>query len=317
MRKDVLVAIAAVVAILAIAYGLSAVRPAVAPTVAPTASPAAATSTAPPGADTVVMRVNGEPVTQREFAYFVSSLPEQMQGFFNNPAGRRQMAEQYVRMKVLEQEASRMGADKDPDVSARMKFGHTNLAVEYALQKIAGNASEAQLRAEYDKNRGKHTATDLRHVLIAYQGGRIPSTHGAALPPDQVMERAKKIAAQLRAGADFADVARKESDDTGSARQGGLIGPVPRGSLPPEMERVVETLQPGQVSDPVRSEFGIHIFRVDGRHPQSFEEVKASLKQEVQQSVVNETVVRLQKSARVDLDPKYFPPAAPAKAPKG
>jgi parvulin-like peptidyl-prolyl isomerase len=316
MKKDVLVAIAAVVAILAIAYGLSAVHPAVAPTVAPAAS-ATATSTAPPGADNVVMRVNGEAVTEREFAYFVSSLPEQMQAFFTNPAGRRQIAEQYVRMKVLEQEATRLGADKDPGVTARMKFGHTNLAVDYALQKIAGDASDAQLRAEYDKNRGKYAVTDLRHILVAYQGGRIPSTHGAALPPDQAMERAKKILAELRAGADFAATARKESDDSGSGAQGGLIGAVPRGSLPPDMERVVEPLQPGQLSEPVRSEFGIHIFRVDSRHPQSFEEVKALLKQQFQQSTVNDAVTRLQKGAHVELDPKYFPAAPATTPPKG
>jgi PPIC-type PPIASE domain len=236
-----------------------------------------------------------------------------MQGFFNNPAGRRQMAEQYVRMKVVAQEAQRLGADRDPDVAARMKFGQTNLAVEYALQKISVKPTDAQLHAEFEKNKSKLAVTDLRHILIGYEGSRVPSVHGKAASPEQAVQRAQRIVAALRAGADFAATAKKESDDTGSAAQGGIIGSIPRGSLPPEMERVVDTLQQGQVSDPVRTEFGIHIFRVDGRHPPSFEDVKVALQQQAQQQAVNEAIARLQKGARVDLDPKYFTGPAPKK----
>ncbi len=308
MKKDVTIAILAILAVFAISYGISTVRPNLPPPKTTAAAPAG--QTAAPGTpnDPVIMRINGEPVTEREFAYFVSSLPEQMQQFYSNPAGRRQMAEQYVRMKVMEQEAKRLGVDNDPDVSARMKFGYTNVAVEYALQKIASKTSDAQLRAEFEKNKNKFSAAELRHILIAYQGGRVPSTHGAALSIEQAMAKAQQIAAALRKGADFAAIARAQSDDTGSAGQGGYIGPVPHGSLPPEMQSAVDKLQPGQISDPVRSEFGIHIFRVDGRRPQSFDEVKQALKQQVQQNTVNDQVVQLQKSASVQYDPKFFPP---------
>ncbi len=310
MKKDITIAILAVVAIFAIVYGLSTMRP----STTPSASTSVPQESRKSGEGAVVMRVNGEAVTEREFGYFVASLPEQMQSFFNNPAGRRQMGEQYVRMKVLAQEAQRLGADKDPDVTARVKFGETNVAVEYALQKI-GNPTEAQLRAEYEKNKAKFTATNLRHVLVAYQGSRVQSVHGPALSPDQAAQKAQKIVAALRAGGDFAAIAKRESDDAGTAGQGGVIGSIPRGALPPDMERVVDTLQPGQISDPVRSEFGVHVIRVDGRRPQSFEEVKAALKQQLQMGTVNETVARLQKSARVELDPKFFPGPGPAPRP--
>ena len=312
MKKDILFAIVAVVIVVLLCY---VVGQQVKYLPAPVQATTAAAVKAEPQPGKVVMSVNGEPVTDREFALFVQALPEQMQAFAMNPAGRREIAKQLVKLKVLEQEGRKLGATDDPEVLARMKFGQTNVFVDYALQKLSANTSEAELRAEYEKNKASFGATELSHIVVAYRGGAIPARSGEAPPFEQAMQKANAIEAQIKGGTPFDQLARNVSDDQSTAANGGKLGALPPGSLPAELQAAIDKLQPGQVSQPVRSQYGIHIFRVDSRHPQSYEDVKPVLQRRAQQTTVTAAVDRLQKSAKVDLDPNFF--GAAEKPPHG
>jgi len=259
------------------------------------------------------MHVNGEPVTEAEFALFLQSLPEQYRQLAASPGVRRELAEQFVRMKVLEQQARKLGADQDPDVAAKMSFGHTNVLLEYALKKIGTQPSEAAMRAAYEKEKGQIPAvTSLAHIVIAYQGGQIQSRASQPLPPELAMQQAQVVIAKIKSGMPFEEAARQYSDDEGSSAQGGKIGDMQPGMLPPELQQVIDKVQPGQISGPIRSQLGIHIFKVLARHAPTFEELKPALTRRVQQDMVQAEVERLQKSAKVDFDPKFFPPAPTA-----
>ena len=315
MKKDIFIAVVAIAAVIGISFAIGTGVTHVPPAAQPVGA-AAGHATASPNPSNVVMRVNGEPVTDREFALFVQSLPEQAQAFAVTGTGRREIANQLVKMKVLEQQARKLGAENDPDVVAKMDFGRTNVFVEYALVKIASaGSSEAALRAEYEKNKASFGATELSHIVIAYQGGAIQPRAGEPLPLDKALQKAMSIEASLRGGTPFEEVAKQESDDQSTAANGGKLGPLPPGALPPEIQSVVDKLQPGEISAPVRSQFGIHIFRLDSRRPQSFDEVKALLQRRVQQGIVTGEVDKLQKAAKVELDPKFF--SGPEKAPRG
>src|SRR5205085_8244131 len=102
MKRDLLIAISAIVVAAALCYGLAMMRPPLAPTPSHPFTLATGPGAAPGAGENVIIRVNGEPITEREFAIFASSLPQQAQMFLGNPAGRRLIAEQYVKMKVLE-----------------------------------------------------------------------------------------------------------------------------------------------------------------------------------------------------------------------
>lgn len=308
MKRDLIVTLAGVAIVCLIAYGLESTGQLVPPQPTPKAESAAG---APPGAKpqadgNVIMRVNGEPVTDRDFVMFVRGLPEQMQAYAANPAGRRQIADQIVKFKVLEQEARKTGAASDPEVAAAMDAGRAKVYVDFLLAKIAASTTEAQLRAAYQKDKGTFGATNLSHILIAYRGGAMPPRGGQPLSMEQAMQRAKEIETKLRQGAEFAPMAAQASDDQTTAATGGKLGAVPSGALPPEIQAVVDKLQPGEISAPVRSQFGVHIFKLDSRHAQSFEDVKSALQRRLQQERVNEAVGRLQKAARVEYDPKFF-----------
>lgn len=321
MKKDISIAAVAVVIVLAVAFGLSQLRPNLP---APDSRPFSGASggaksdkKAAPGDDKVVMRVNGDPITAIEFSRFLENVPAEQRDYFTTPAGRRALADEIVRMKVLEQEAERLGVANDPEVQQQIRMATTQITAGRALQKLADEKIDEKIRQEYEKE--KANARSLRHILIAYAGGQAPAREGKEAPPEAAaMQRAQAISARLRGGADFARTAAAESDDEASGAQGGMLGPVNPQQLPPEIRASVAQLQPGQVSEPVKSQFGIHIFKVEQA---SLEQFDPMVRQAVRQRTAEEAIRKLQAGAKVDLDPQFFPappqaPGGPAAAPK-
>lgn len=306
MKKDIVIAAVAVVIVVALAFGLAALRPNSSSTSSSSGSDGAAAKAL--GSETVVMRVNGDPITEREFNLFLQNAPAEGRQFYGTPAGRRALADELVKLKVLEQEGDRMGIDDDPETKSQIEMATAQITAARALEKLASQKTDERIRAEYEKE--KSSAVSLRHILFAYQGGAAPARGGQQAPPAEVaIQKANAVAARLRGGADFAQTARAESDDEQSGANGGMIGPAKPDQLPPDIAAVVSKLKPGQMSDPVKTQFGVHIFKVE---QPSLEDLRPMLTQRVRQQVATEEVKRLQDAAKVDLDPKFFPPAPAA-----
>jgi parvulin-like peptidyl-prolyl isomerase len=96
-----------------------------------------------------------------------------------------------------------------------------------------------------------------------------------------------------------------------TAERGGELGTFGRGTLPPELEQRVFTLKEGEISDPMPSRFGVHIFRVGKRGTQAIEQVRPAIARRVQQQNTLDRIEVLRKQAKVDFDPKFFPDKAP------
>lgn len=307
MKRDLLIAVVAVALTAAVAFALSAIRADGPKTPsAPFSAAAAADDEAKPGKDDkIVMHVNGQPVTEREFAFFMASAPAEGQAFYASPAGKRALANEVVKLKVLEQEAKKLGVANDPEVQTQLAMVRSQIMAGKALEKLATAKSEEKVRAEYEKEKG--SAMSLRHILLAYEGGQVPPREGkTASSSDAAMKQGQSLVSQLRGGADFAALARQHSDDTQSAAQGGNLGPARPEMLPPDIAAAVAKLKAGDVSEPVKTQFGVHIFKVE---QPSLEDLRPMLLQRVQREVADAEVVRLQNAAKVDLDPKFFPPA--------
>jgi peptidyl-prolyl cis-trans isomerase C len=310
VRKDIVIAVAAVLIIAAVTFGLAKMRPDLPGSPSNPFSTSKDDSESAKTSGKVVMRVNGDPVTEAEFNAFVSAVPEQQRAMLSDPAGKRELANEIVRMKALEQEAQRRGIDKDAELVAQFKLLKTQLIATRALQKLVDERAEKQIQSMYEKEKG--SSLSLRHVVVAYEGGMMPP-RGNGKPPsgEAAMNKANALVARLRGGADFAATARAESDDQQSGQRGGSLGPLKADMLPPEVAAVVTTLKPGQISDPVKTQFGIHIFSV--AQP-TLEDMRPMLQQQVQNQIAQEEVNRLQQAAKVDLDPQFFPPAPAAPA---
>ncbi len=163
---------------------------------------------------------------------------------------------------------------------------------------------EGQAKEFYEKNKEKFTipeTVDISHIFIT--GADAQREGKAENPADQkradrlmalIAQEAggeiDKIFAELKKGADFAALAKKYSEDTGSSQNGGRLEPFPVGSHLPVVNKALETLKPGQFSEPLKSSYGYHIVKLHKRIPpnlQKLSDVKSDilnilLKREVQ-----------------------------------
>jgi len=150
--------------------------------------------------------------------------------------------------------------------------------IELALADVAANVevTEEQLRAAYEQERERFETAEqrhARHILIEVEEGQ----------EDAARSRAESILARVRGGEDFAAVASEVTADAGTKAQGGDLGLITRGMLVGPFEDALFAMQTGEVSEPVRSEFGFHIIRLDdirAGEVQPFEAVREELASE-------------------------------------
>lgn len=314
MKKDLLYSVIGILLVVGICFGLAQMRVEVAPTKSEPFRLDQQTSISTPAvkggpvAGKVVMHVNGEPVTDSEFQTFLSGMPENMQQMAQAPHGRRLIADQIASLIALAQEGRKMGLDNEKETRMRLDADQTNVLAMAALRKLV-TPNDARLREEYAKQKANYEAVELKHILVAYEGGQVPPRQGASpLPLPAAMEKAGQIEAQLRAGGDFAMMAKSQSDDVASGQQGGELGPVPRASLPPEVAAAVFELKPGEISRPLRTPFGVHIFKAGARKSPTFEQMRPQIEAEMQQKLAKETVDRIKNGAKIEMDPAFFGP---------
>jgi parvulin-like peptidyl-prolyl isomerase len=307
VKKDLVIAVIAILVVGGVCYGLAATRPAFAPT-APSPFSTASVGTRVTGR--VVIRVNGEPITETEYEAAYRQLPPEMQQQFASEPGKMAFAEQLVRMKLLEQEGRRLGVEQDPKVAGVLAAQRTDVLADAAAEKLVAQPTEEALKKFYAENKDKFETLNISHILIAYAGGSVPPRAGGSAPAqEEAMRKAIAAYGELKNGADFGATARKYSDDVASLRQGGQLGPVARGMLPKELDARVFQIPVGQFSGPIPSRFGIHIFRVNARSTRPFEQVRTVVSQRVRQQNMFDRVEILRRNAKTDFDEKFFPEA--------
>lgn len=124
--------------------------------------------------------------------------------------------------------------------------------------------TEEELRSEFD--RGPLTEIQARHILLTYPEEATDAQR------DSVRQLARDLRGRAVEGEDFAELAREFSDDTGSAQEGGDLGTFGRGRMVPAFEEAAFALEPGEISEPVESPYGVHLILVEDRIVPDFEE---------------------------------------------
>src|SRR3954468_1740288 len=163
--------------------------------------------------------------------------------------------------------------------------------VKYVLvdaSKLSAKPTPEELQRYYNDHREQFRVQDevnVRHILVKTpQPGPDGKVDQKAV--DAARAKAEDLLKQVKAGADFAALAKKSSEDTGSAENGGSLGWIGKGRTVPEFEQAAFTLQKGQTSELVKTQFGFHILKVDDKrsaHVQTLEEVKDQIEPVVTQ----------------------------------
>ena len=265
----------------------------------------------------VAARVNGQPIVLRMVRLLAEQgAPPGKAPGNPEPGAYRQALQQAIIRELLFQEALKrnVAADdalveqaynearvrfKDDKAWAAMLAGQgldpqsyrAELRVHQTIQKLLGQvADEARVQATDQEAMTFYES----HPAVFDTGERVRASHilvrvpegTAAARKEELRKKADALLGRVRSGEDFATLARKSSEDPGSASKGGDLGPFGRGQMVPAFEQAAFSLKPGEVSGVVESPFGFHIIKVSEKTPPrkvSFPEVKERLKQEMVQ----------------------------------
>ncbi len=160
----------------------------------------------------------------------------------------------------------------------------------------AANVSDQQLHQQYQQNIDSYRTPDrvrVRHILIKTQG---KSKEEAA----KLKARAEDVLKQLQHGGDFAALAKKYSDDTGTAVKGGELGWITKGQTVPNFEKTAFSQAPGQTSGLVETEYGYHIIQTEEKqaaHTEPYEEAKPQLMMEAKKQMASDNLSKAVEAA--------------------
>jgi peptidyl-prolyl cis-trans isomerase C len=286
-------------------------------TAAPAPAPIAVTATNP---DPVIITAGSVAIHKSDFETAVKSLPAEYQSYAMGP-GKKQFADDYLRMKLLASEGLKSGLDKDPDVVKQLDLLRENLVAQEELKRIdtSINVTDADLKKAYDEGKKDYEQVRARHILIAFKGSPAAQKGKKVLTDAEAKAKADLLRNEIIAGkAKFEDVAKKESDDTDSGKNGGELGLFGRGQMVPEFEQAAFSAKVGDVAPPVKTQFGYHIIKVEEHASTAFDQVKPTLEKNLKQKKLRDKLDAMKDSAKPVYDEAYFaPPATPpvAKAP--
>lgn len=262
--------------------------------------------TVPP--DRVVVTVGDVSLTAAQFEQIIEALPEQYRAAARG-ASRKQFADNIVRVLVLSQEGRKRKLNENPAFQTQTMFLVANTLAGLTFQQISKDIplDEAAVRKAYEEHKPEYEQVHARHILIRMQGSPTPVKPGQKeLTEDEALAKANDLRKKLVAGADFAALAAAESDDAASAVKGGDLGTFVKGRMVPSFDEAAFSLKPGDLSQPVKSQRGFHLIRVESHDLKSLEEVRPELERRLRPDAANKAMEDLQKKATVVLDPEFF-----------
>jgi peptidyl-prolyl cis-trans isomerase C len=247
--------------------------------------------------------VNGKPVPMARVDALIKTATHGQEA---PPELKAQAKDQVVMREIFAQAAEKQGIPGSADYKAQLELVRQTVLINMLFQNFikANPVTDAQAKAEYDKIKAEQSGLEYhaRHILVDSE------------------DDAKKLIAQINAGAKFEDLAKKSSKDTGSAENGGDLDWAKPSAYVPEFSAALQGLKKGEMTKtPVKTQFGYHIIKLeDTRTAQfpSFDEVKDKVKQQLEQVKLQEYQESLRKAAKTDY--KFAAeqaPAAPAAAP--
>lgn len=244
-------------------------------------------------ADTVVATVNGVNITLGHMIALRETLPPEYQQLADDVLFKG-IYNQLIQQEVLAQSVGELG----PRVAATLENDKRGLVSGIAIESIVATAvTDEALQAAYDarfKDAAPQTEYNAAHILVATK------------------EEADAIKTELAGGADFAEIAKAKSTDTGSGANGGDLGWFGLGMMVKPFEEAVIAAKVGEVTEPVQSDFGFHLILVKETRvaeKPTLDQLRDELAAEVENTAINAKIEELTKAATVTREGEGLDPA--------
>ena len=251
----------------------------------------------------VLAKVDGVEITDSDLKTAMTelgpTLPQQLEGKARDAYVLDYLID--VTLVAKKGEAEKLG--DSPDFKQQMAFYRQKTMMEAVMATIAKTAvTDEAVKAVYDtaaKNQKAEPEAHARHILVSTE------------------DEAKAALARVKGGEDFAKVAGELSKDPGS--QGGDLGWFTKERMVPEFAEVAFKLEPGKISEPVKSQFGWHIIKVEEKRVKpfpAFDTVKDQIAQYVARKSQSDLILKLRETSKVERDAPPVPTVEIPDAPK-
>jgi len=238
--------------------------------------------------DPVVARVNGAEIKASDLAIAEEEVGSNLPP--TSPEAKRDQLVTYVSdMMLLAKAAEDKKLADDAAFKRRLAYLRNKLLMETYLQgEMKAAMTDAAMRQVYDdasKQMKGEQEVRARHILV------------------ETEDEAKAVLAELKKGTDFAELARLKSKDPGAASEGGDLGYFTKDQMVPEFAEAAYKLEKGQLSEPVKSQFGWHVIRVEDKRDRvipPFEQVKDQVEAFVARKAQAEVIAKVRQGAKIE-----------------
>jgi peptidyl-prolyl cis-trans isomerase C len=238
-------------------------------------------------ANPVLAKVNGSEIRQSDVTLAEEELGPSLAQM--DPATKQENVLSFlIDMKIVSKAAEDKKVADSDDFKKKLAFARNRLLMDDLLAQEGKAATTDDAMKKVYEDAAKQITSEqevhARHILVPTE------------------EEAKKVEDELKKGADFAELAKKESKDPG-ASDGGDLGFFTKEQMVPEFSKVAFALEPGKISEPVKTQFGWHIIKVEekrARKAPDFAQVKPQIEQYVSRKAQAEYVAKLRQEAKVE-----------------
>lgn len=239
-----------------------------------------------------LVKVGGTKITEEDVQDRINSFPENVQAQLENEQVKERLINQMIDETILLEAAKKEGITRSDEYKKQLSQLKKQLLLSlYVQEKIENKITVTgdDVRAVYEANKNLYgEARNAQHILVKTE------------------REANRIAARLKKGASFSDLAQEVSEDPGSKDRGGNLGWFTRGQLVPEFEAAVYALKnKGDISPAVKSEFGYHIIKLNDIRPplelneQVAQQIGNQIRQQKEQQIGNELLSSLKEKIKV------------------
>lgn len=215
----------------------------------------------------VLANVNGVEITERELDETIKRFPKERQGYLKTEQGKKQLLDEIISFELIYNYAKDSGIENEEEYIAQLERAKKEILTQTAVAKIMREVkvTDEEVESYYAANKHMFNNPEMvnaKHILVESE------------------EKAQQVIAEIKNGKAFEEAA-EEFSSCPSKAQGGNLGNFGRGQMVPEFEEAAFNLQIGELSKPVKTQFGYHIIKVEEKIESSikaFDEVKDMIK---------------------------------------
>lgn len=238
--------------------------------------------------------VNGVEIKESDLNNALMRVPANQRSYYQSEMGKKQLLDQMVSFELIYSNAKDNGQEEEKEFLDQLEIIKKDALIQYSVQKMLSGmeVSEEEIKDFYEKNKEQFKSPETvtaKHILVDTE------------------EEAKSIAKEISEGLSFEEAAQKYSKCPSKA-QGGSLGSFSRGQMVPEFEEVAFSIEKGIVSEPVKTQFGYHLVKVEDKKESSIRElkeveafIKNKLVQEKQSNKYLNTVEELKLKYKVEI----------------